>query len=321
MKPKIIEPDLEQSVGKILSRYHEEFSKDDSKEWLLDYCKKNNADKLSTVSSIAKTNLISTYGFLARIHSRGYDDDSIPLRISKYLSSLSIDKDSEIDDSAPVIRKAPTKFDLNPFLEKIDHLVDAFLSGDTEFDIMKEIKIHDIPNQYLSEVRNELKNYEFDISLEEYSYIGVRKYQKLQSMLLIPEKVRKQKIKRKRKIDPHKVISKLNYMPSHDVIGDGIHPIHVIGAKSLITFNTQKRIITLYKAKDVTGLSIKGSSITNYDEKIISKQIKNPIPILEQIKTWNTISEMVNGFSTITSSKEIPTKSLINKYTLLIKVI
>lgn len=319
MAKKIIEPELELPLGKALSYYHQEFSKDDAKDWLMSYCREKSPDSAKIVASIAKTNLVSTYGFAARLFSRGYEEPSLPTRIDAYLSTLTLSTDEDEETS---VKKTPSKFDLNPFLEKIDHLVDSFLIGDKEFDINKEIQIYAVPVSCIPDIKRELKSYEFDVSQEGYSHIGTRKYQKLQSMLTILEKARKptQKIVRKRKIDPHKMVSALNYLPTHEILGDSIHPVHIVGAKALLVFNVQKKTLSLFKSKDVSGLLVKGSSIANFNDKIITKQVKNPVPILDKLKNCNTLSEMVDTYSSI-EGKESTLKSLINKYTLLIKVL
>ena len=50
-----------------------------------------------------------------------------------------------------------------------------------------------------------------------------------------------------------------------------ISPVDIIGCKYLMVFNTKTKKLGIYYSKDDSGLSVKGSSIEDYDE-IISGQ-------------------------------------------------
>lgn len=321
-KKKIPEPDLNQSLVQILNQYHEVATKDDAKDWLLIYCDKNHSELHSIVSGIGKTNLVPSYGFLSRIIERGYQDEQVRKKLDSYVLSLKDYKSSGSDEDDRPTRKESTKYDPTFFLDKIDHLVDQFLQNGKEFDINVELNLNNVPVYAIPEIKRGVSCYDVDYSQEEYENIGTRKGQKLMSMLSILEKeVIKRKITKKRKIDPLKAVQKLNYCDKMDLVGiESIHPVHIVGAKCLVTLNHQTKTVSIYKSIDVSGLMVKGSSIINFNDKILSKKMKNPLDAIGALKACSNMTETINLFSEMVG-KEVPTKSLINKYTLLIKVL
>lgn len=64
-----------------------------------------------------------------------------------------------------------------------------------------------------------------------------------------------------------KAVSGLKYKPSDDDIGViSSNPSGIIGAQLVVLYNTKYNLLTMLYAKGASGLSIKGTSIINYDE-------------------------------------------------------
>jgi hypothetical protein len=62
-----------------------------------------------------------------------------------------------------------------------------------------------------------------------------------------------------------------------------INPTDIVGASQLWVFNTKTRKLGAYNSSDAIGLSIKGTSITNFDEKTsIQKTVRKPEVVLPQ---------------------------------------
>lgn len=87
-----------------------------------------------------------------------------------------------------------------------------------------------------------------------------------------------------------------------------VDPSKIIKAHSVIVFNTKYKKLGVYVAADSNGLSIKGTTLTNFDEeKSVSKTLRKPEEILPSIlingklalnKTFNgikTASSKLNG--------------------------
>jgi hypothetical protein len=100
-----------------------------------------------------------------------------------------------------------------------------------------------------------------------------------------------------------------------------IDPARIIGAVELWTFNTKYKFLTVYRALDRGGLSVKGGSIINFDEKnSFRKGVRKPID--EKIQKVLTGGKVIlkNLMDNLTTK---PAKVLgsVNKTTILLKVI
>ena len=95
---------------------------------------------------------------------------------------------------------------------------------------------------------------------------------------------RKPRTKKPPKIE--KIIGKLKYQRENaDFRIASIDPAKIIGAKYLVVFNTKTRDLSLYYANE-GGFSVKGTSITNFDEtKSFFKKLRKPLDILPLVDT------------------------------------
>lgn len=119
---------------------------------------------------------------------------------------------------------------------------------------------------------------------------------------------------------PSKIVAKLQYMLKSESLNMvSINPTKIIGSEYLITYNTKYRYATLYKANDV-GLSVKSTTILNYDEKSsIRKRVRDPKSFLSGIVTGNKVS-LIKSFNALnTTNMEI--NGRINDDVLLLRVL
>lgn len=66
-----------------------------------------------------------------------------------------------------------------------------------------------------------------------------------------------------------KAVAGLKYKQSDDSVGVvSSNPAGIIGAQEVVLFNTKYNLLTILRAKGSAGLSIKGTSIINYDESL-----------------------------------------------------
>lgn len=82
----------------------------------------------------------------------------------------------------------------------------------------------------------------------------------------------------KKEAPASKLVSNLKFMKQDDSIGMvSINPEAIIGAKSILIFNTTTRKFGVFHASDPSGLSVKGTTIINFDEsKSIAKTMRKP---------------------------------------------
>ena len=83
-----------------------------------------------------------------------------------------------------------------------------------------------------------------------------------------------------------KIVERIKYCKQNDTLQlNSISPELIIGAKELWVYNIQYRKFGKYVAADDTGLSVKGTSIINYDEtKSLCKTLRKPAEQLKEFK-------------------------------------
>jgi hypothetical protein len=94
-------------------------------------------------------------------------------------------------------------------------------------------------------------------------------------------KPRKKKVK-----PPHVLVAKMNYCREHEDCPNvtSIEPKTIIGASQLWVFNVKTRNLSVYHAVDRDGLSVRGSTITGFDEAVsITKKLRKPELIIPQV--------------------------------------
>ena len=89
----------------------------------------------------------------------------------------------------------------------------------------------------------------------------------------IVEKIRKPR--KKKPVSASKLISKIKYQEADDLLGlKSIDPLKIVGAQELWAYNTKYASLTVYKSMGEAGLSMKGTTLLNFDETTsVSKKI------------------------------------------------
>ena len=81
------------------------------------------------------------------------------------------------------------------------------------------------------------------------------------------------------------LVSKMKYRADWaDLSINSIDPKGIIGASQLWVINAKTRNLSVYHAVDRDGLSVRGSTITGFDEAVsITKKLRKPEVILPQV--------------------------------------
>ena len=127
--------------------------------------------------------------------------------------------------------------------------------------------------------------------------VGLEIYRKITNACDIVEAERKvnRKPRKVRIKSPEDLVKKLKFKQSDAEYGLGsITPADIIYARVLVVFNTRNRKIGTYYASNVdpmglqrdgSGLSVKGTTITGYDEeKSLQRTIRKPAEVLPELK-------------------------------------
>lgn len=94
------------------------------------------------------------------------------------------------------------------------------------------------------------------------------------------------------------LVKKLKFCAVDDKLGIvSVPPAGIIGAQLAVVYNTKTRKIGLYVAKTSAGLSVKGTSITEFTEKSFQKTLRKPAEQLKEFKEQNTQKRVETWFA------------------------
>ena len=110
--------------------------------------------------------------------------------------------------------------------------------------------------------------------------------------------------RRKKQKSPEAIVKRVLYMERDPETRQiSIHPRELVGASELWIFNTKTRKLGCYYAKNESGLSAKGTTILDYDEKCsTTKTIRKPQQQVADfmkagVKYWNSIKAVPQEIS------------------------
>jgi hypothetical protein len=126
---------------------------------------------------------------------------------------------------------------------------------------------------------------------------------------------------RKVKTKPaEKIVAKLKFAKTHEPLKlVSISPTDIVGAKELWVFNTKTRKIGRYVATEYSDLSVKGTSIVNFDEaKSVQKTLRKPEEQLKEFKAAGKVQ--LRKFLDDIKAVDIKLNGRINEETVLLKI-
>jgi hypothetical protein len=125
---------------------------------------------------------------------------------------------------------------------------------------------------------------------------------------------------RKKKVKPASVlVAKLNYCKSTDTL-TSVEPKEIIGASQLWVYNTKTRNLSVYNAVGNSGLSVRGTTITGFDEESsITKKLRKPESVIKPLLEGGKIY-LRKVMDNITTTEQKAT-GRINTDTILLRVV
>jgi hypothetical protein len=298
----------EESITRALNWYNYHSSTKESKAFTLSYLKEIKAPKtdieiLEKVSDEHFQNL----GFVVRMKLRG-----APLSkkneqwITEFIGTLK----TKIKASVPVESTAPTisiqervELKSKEYIAEIEAAIDdcLFVRDFTVFEpyeLMQSLGVKGAHTPHiikffegrLSEIEEVQKTKDEDLKegYSNFSKTHLKEYSKLISSIIsdaskLAHNAKATRKPRKVKAKPvDKVISKLQFKKDDNGFKIvSIDPTNIVGASQLWIFNTKTRKLGVYNAIDSSGLSVKGTSIVNYNEATsIQKTVRKPEAVL-----------------------------------------
>jgi hypothetical protein len=112
---------------------------------------------------------------------------------------------------------------------------------------------------------------------------------------------------RKAKVKPAEdLVKKLKFLLSDTKLGiTSVPPAGIIGAQEVVVYNTKTRKIGLYISKTSDGLSVKGTSITEFTDKSFQRTLRKPLEQIKEFKEQNTQKRVETWFSKIKTTETL----------------
>jgi hypothetical protein len=317
--------------------------------WIYEYMKNHgySQHQISRVKSLPDWRISSTVGAICRMLNNGVTlpQDTIQwahTRIVEYISK------GEEPKKAAVVQIANTRSIADRVNEKTTNIIgdieqelDLFFDKyDTKFNPYEYMKKNDVKAvqavrvaNYYNPLQQELRDVLTgkDAQLKEgYAHLSkpqLRKYMDFvdkiisdaESIAQVKKATRKSR-KPKEKSSTQ-LTNKMKYLAeSAQYKIASVDPTRIIKSQMLIVFNTKYKKLGVYVANDSTGLSVKGTTITNYDaEKSISKTLRKPEEVLPSTLANGKLAfnKMFNGLKTAAS----PLNGRINEDTILVRIL
>lgn len=141
--------------------------------------------------------------------------------------------------------------------------------------------------------------------------------------LKIAEKTTTKKTRKKKQKTPQELTKKVKFLPRTDLYGgiESITPDKILGCEKAIIYNIRTREYSIYESLDKLGLSFKGTTIQNFDEKkSVSKKIREThIKSLLDTTQKQGIRATKNAFDSIKAKQFVP-NGRTNENTIIMKV-
>jgi len=308
------EPKFDRELSKLeiattLNWYTQNKDTRDAMKYANDYFKKNH--KLN-VEEVIK-NYPVTFGFVCRILNNGgvlSEKDKIWFNdtITKIKDDLAKPKVEVVVDDKPVqpniqdrIREKASECigELEGLLD--DYILSKFTSNPKPYGIMHTLNIKGVHTNRILEhwkrIRAEYDNVlttEDELIKEGYSNFSKTEIKKIvgfcdsvitDTMKVVNDSIKSRKPRQRKQKSPEQLVSKLKYLDKYEELKlESVTPKDIIGALQLWVYNTKSRKLGCYNAEDASGLSVKGSSILNFNEsKSTQKKLRKPEMTLPEV--------------------------------------
>jgi hypothetical protein len=309
-EPTVDENATEIDMAKAYTWFNYFYNSEDAKTFTISYLKHIKYNK-DTIKKLSKVNAINLHniGWNCRLL---YNGSTLPdgvwercdSRIKQLADAITIVDDEEV--AAPVKVVSIQDRINNKAAELIGELEEQldvfFQEGVIQFDVKKwslekgikpqiAKRIADKFRPQFAEITEALEGKDADLV---EAYKGWRK-PVLKIMALFIKRIIDHMVEldsagqtvrkpRKKKVKPASVlVAKMNYCKSADTL-TSVDPKEIIGASQLWAYNHKTRNLSVYNAVGHSGLSVRGSTITGFDETTsVTKKLRKPEAVIKPL--------------------------------------
>jgi uncharacterized protein YciI len=324
-EPTLTEDATDSQVIRAWNWYNYFHDHEDAKKYVLAYLKQQN--KLELLEQIEKVHSakLTNIGWNCRLLTKGSKlPRAIKLKTLDRIVALAKEEAAAAakkaeEEAKPVSIQDRVASKANDLIGSLEEQIDVFLiKGKNDFNPEKWFQENNIKpaiakriSEFYSPLYSELFDAHkgVDDQLKEayssWKKSNLKKYMEfVKSIVSTADQqsvaVKVERKPRKKKVKPAAVLAaRLQYKAEDkDYNLTSIKPTDVVGAQQLWFFNTRYRTLSVLMALGPAGLSIKGTTITGFDEKTsISKKLRKPKEVL----------------STVVEAGKVPLKSLMGQ--------
>jgi hypothetical protein len=330
---------------KTLTWYTQNKASKDAEKYANDYFKKKL--KLEAASVIKET--ASTFGFICRIVSNGgilstKDQEWFNAEIDQIKEQLK-SKVKVVSSTEPIVFVVSIQERIrdkaNECIGDLEGQVDdmittKFKTIGSPYGVMHTLNIKDAQTKYIIEWAKQKRN-EFDNVMntddaelkEGYSNFSKIQLKKmvgyfdqviLDCAKITQSSVQNRKPRKRKTKSPEELVAKIKICKEFDELKlQSIAPKDIIGVMQLWVYNTKTRKLGVYHAEDAGGLTVKGSSLLNYNEsKSVQKKLRKPEEMLPLILDGGKVF-LKNALIGV-RAVESPLSGRVNEDTVLLRV-
>ena len=224
---------------------------------------------------------------------------------------------------------------------ELDELEDEWIDGQTtEFDMYNRMRFHDLKGAAVDQVRRRIDGWLLDYSdaynktceqaVEGYSHIPRKELKRrinvcntmladLNKLKAAASATRKTRVKKPRSAD--KQVARVKYCKEsteHKLVSQ--HPVVIVGAMRVFTFNIKTRVVTEYMCQSANGFEVKGTTIVGFDpETSRQTRLRKPDEFLPIIQ-GKTPKQIDNAFQSLSTKINVPNGRL-NDDTIIVRAL
>jgi hypothetical protein len=349
------ESEFKSKVGTALGWYNYFYDKKDGKKTLVDYLKKHKFDKdiVAAVQKAPDWSVGSTIVALCKMRNRGLErkayganaDDWFNRRLGEIVEhgKSVIEVVEEEKPTAPVIsiqqRMTETAAKQS---EEIEDAIEEFAKNGYKgsFETFKMLQKNQVKGMIAQrmlgfyageadELEEALEGKDEQL-VEGYSHFKKAELKRFAQFMRsicddLERWISNQKATRKprkTKAKPvHKIVEKVKYKKTDtDYKLQSVQPETIVGAMQLWVFNTKYRTLGVYNACDRGGLTVKGTTLQNFEEKTsVKKKLRKPDEVIQRCLTGGKI--VMRKLMDEINAKESALNGRLNEETILLKVV
>ena len=311
--------------GKALSWYNYTYDISDGLKWLYEYMNIEKFDKsiISKLKQVSDNMIPTTICWIAKMALNGtkFSEENklyVSDRINQVISHNLRENTNEI---VPSFKRTSVNLQ-DRTLQKNNHIFTQYeelFDENPEFNLYEFLKANNITPSAANFIKNKIdplleEVMSDDDQVKEAFGKNLKKWQKIYQTKIddIDRFLNNNKVAKVRKprtpkaIPVPKIVEKLKYK-TEDVPMKltSVNPTEIVGSQSLWVFDTKSRMLQVYTASDEKGLSVRGTTIINYDETSSEgKRLRKPEEVIKSVLSAGKVGlrKIMNDVKTVKQS-------------------